>query len=324
MIRTHTPTITAIKNCFFSKPEKESNVVGAVVIFRHGDRTQGRQGWINSYDISLDKRNWTCKLTTELDIPFHKNCDSKIRNMVVSKITNDSPYGQLTKEGMKDSFDFGVKLKSQYGHLKKVKTYSTNFPRTIMTAYAVLCGLDSPNFDIIIDDTDDIIPNNRFFGKRPKLEYDNSIIPLPTSVEQSLKINNIDLSPEYIHDFIYCRRKHGLHIPPELWDNRDTIKKHYIDNHVINLKYRLNDRINPLFRTIRKELGQGKLTLISCHDNSLVAFLLSMDKFDGEWPEYNTTIAIELIIKDNRKYVRVKRNDTILTILPQDIFLDKF
>jgi hypothetical protein len=126
-------------------PEPAANLRGAIVLMRHGDRTP-----IHSRLGSLDLGHLAPLWETLLPTPAMR---SAMDAFALSRKASGSgpnshaaflgspPFGQLTARGAVQCHAIGVEMKRRYPPTWRVEVRSTDFPRTIDSAKAVLCGL---------------------------------------------------------------------------------------------------------------------------------------------------------------------------------------
>lgn len=264
-------------------------------------------------------------------------------------------WGQLTQEGKRQAYNLGKFFKNRYGDgqllssryiQSEITTASSDYDRTLMSAYCVLSGLYPPNgtdqlWNADIDwqpipvhtkprDEDFEISYKSSCPKYIKLVKDysgNNTMANFVATHQNLVNDIVRISGlprdswKDIVDILYCQYKHNLSLPE--WESvlpfsrvaslRDVFVSFSIPTHE-NAKLRGGPLLKEIIANMQGKLNnssQEKAYLFSGHDSTLVALMRVLDVFDNRHPLYSSCVMMELWKKDNSSFVRILyKNET--------------
>ncbi|XP_069110648.1 testicular acid phosphatase homolog isoform X2 [Argopecten irradians] len=195
-------------------------------------------------------------------------------------------WGQLTQEGKRQAYNLGKFFKNRYGDgqllssryiQSEITIASSDYDRTLMSAYCVLSGLYPPN------GTDQLW----------NADIDWQPIPVHTKPrDEDYEISYKSSCPKYSKLV------------------KDYSGNNTMANFVATHQNLVNDivRISGLPRDSWKDIED----ILYCqHDSTLVALMRVLDVFDNIHPLYSSCVMMELWKKDNSSFVRILyKNET--------------
>lgn len=249
-------------------------------------------------------------------------------------------YGQLSTIGMLQEYHLGQYLKQMYvdkGFMgapysrQQISIRSTNYDRTLMSAYSVLAGLFPPKGDQVWNPgipwqpiPVHTMPKEEDFllstANCPSYsEYTENYIRNNSLVEKTLKDNwdlyqymskNAGEEPTWegmfrVLDPIFCQYVSNKTMPE--WVNKnDTLKRLFdlmdvystmgIPPAVAYLKggMLVGEMIDHMKNKSETPDSQQKMYLYSAHDTTVNAFLRTLGIFNDRKPQYTTCVIVEL------------------------------
>lgn len=298
--------------------QKSDQVVSAVVIARHGDRTPNN------------------RLKDDTNVTWNCHGPSNIVDGITSVVQQTSvlgnngwqgncTLGQLTRKGYQQQIELGQILKQAYGHLPFKRAFSSRTSRTMTSASGVLHGLGiTPDKRRVYIENGDVelLHVKTLYSICPTLK--NSLSKrLDHKLVAYIKDQNADYlqrvakllgtTSEAFAENLLARSCNNL---PTLLDKGDLVRAHaikswawyYNDNYFPNViqqgdssQHRLT--LGIALKEINKVLDTPErhgLYLYATHDTTISAFLgaLNADANVHYWPPYSSNLVFERL-KDN-------------------------
>ncbi|XP_021357337.1 testicular acid phosphatase homolog isoform X2 [Mizuhopecten yessoensis] len=266
-------------------------------------------------------------------------------------------WGQLTQEGMRQEYNLGKLFKKRYGggtllgskyNQSEIVITSSDFDRTLMSAYCVLSGLYPPNgtdqqWNPGLDwqpipvhtrpqNEDFIISMRSACPRYDKLlsEYSgNSTLTKFMAQHQGLidKIVNISgLTRDTwgrITDILFCQYVHNLSLPE--WKSvlpfdlvqtiRDVSAANFLPTSEMK-KMKAGSLLKEMIENMKTTLNttaHPKVYLYSGHDSTVIALLRVLNVFDKRKPRYSACVMVEFWKTDidGTPFIRIiHRNET--------------
>ncbi|XP_076098914.1 lysosomal acid phosphatase-like [Mytilus galloprovincialis] len=266
--------------------------------------------------------------------------------------------GQLTNEGKEQEYYLGQILRRRYGdnlkflnktfNVKDVYVRSTDYDRTLMSAYCMLAGLfpptkeDSWNENItwqpIPVHTEPTKDDHLIYLDNPcpvftsKMEYfmshDPEVLQVKNNTQDLVKYvaEHSGLPATFqgmmkILDTIFCEQTHNKKQPD--WLNADTLKRlNYIQKtYKVKWWYPTHEMavlkggnlLKKIYEDMQTKLNTPanltqKIMVYSAHDSTVAALLKTMKIFNDRTPTYSSCVMIEL--HDDNTVRILYRNNT--------------
>lgn len=249
------------------------------------------------------------------------------------------PFGQLTSLGFKQCREVGADLRRRYPGFA-VHAYSTNFPRTIDSAKAVLCGLaeeikktPAPSITVRSSSSEFLLPN--YDGRCTR--YDELLAARRSAAEEHYSAHRAileeKLKPLLGGSSALSRLKCANHFKG-MRVHLETIGPHLgVDDDLI---CQIDDYFGHRYAFVYGDaelvrLGSGRLLhramqtfvvalddttphlhVCLAHDSTLVPLMVALGVHAGDWPKYASTVVVEIAEKLGQgPHVRVLVNNEV-------------
>eukprot|EP00746_Dinoflagellata_sp_MGD_P027892 gnl/MRDRNA2_/MRDRNA2_165911_c0_seq1.p1 gnl/MRDRNA2_/MRDRNA2_165911_c0~~gnl/MRDRNA2_/MRDRNA2_165911_c0_seq1.p1 ORF type:complete len:382 (-),score=37.12 gnl/MRDRNA2_/MRDRNA2_165911_c0_seq1:70-1215(-) len=310
-----------------------------VVFMRHGDRTP-IDAKVGNLDLTHLGDKWksllpTVEERTAMDhFSVTRSSDAR-EGGTFAQFVGSAVHGQLTSMGFAQCKAVGAELRRRYDH-STICVFSTDFPRTIDSAKAALCGF-APQEDVMItirSAADEILlPNydgccSRYADlqkHRQKLAMDR-VSALRQALETGLKIplgvsdndaaNGVVPEPSHFKTLCIHEKTVGqvAGVDVSLVNHMD---KYYGELWSIMFEdlELLRLGCGRLLHWVESKLsskpqGKPELFLLMAHDSTLVPLMMALSVHRRDWPIYASTVVLETAdFQDSLKIRIVVNND---------------
>eukprot|EP00927_Polykrikos_kofoidii_P077026 TRINITY_DN74019_c0_g1_i1.p1 TRINITY_DN74019_c0_g1~~TRINITY_DN74019_c0_g1_i1.p1 ORF type:complete len:381 (+),score=45.12 TRINITY_DN74019_c0_g1_i1:76-1218(+) len=309
------------------QPQAAPSPCQVVVLMRHGDRTPIPQR-IGCVDFSRFADAWESLLPNAAEqaalesVPVRRSPAFDGRNSY-AEFVGSRPWGQLTSRGLAQCRTAGSELRRRYPNAK-LRVFSTDFPRTVQSAAAVVLGFAPVEETPVVvrpPSEETLLPNFdgaciQYAELRARRVEEAIAGPLQATRQELTAMvepvfgegaKMLDLRPFCIHektvgsldgvDWALAERAEAYSAAMEAVV--------YADPELVRLACgRLTHEV------LAALLAPGcDVTLLLAHDNMLTAFLVALGVYRQEWPVYASMVALETSDFDGNRKVRILVND---------------